>query len=1829
VRKKSFSALVISIFLLSSVLLSTIPIIQVAKAEGNGPRSDVRINFYVNGSQAYTALKNGDIDFLDWPLNSTYLDDAENDLNLSVAGSIGYGMWQFDINNNYTILDYPGVKSPTHEAEFRQAIACTADKDYIMNEIVSDQGARIDQPCHALSSSWMNETYLGEGYPYKHNLTKAAQLLDGLGFTDTDENGWRNYPSDWPGAPSADFTEYPLKVCVRIEDERLGAGRYLITQLESLGIKCNKTETKKPDAYYIILENQSYHIYTGGWSLPKLPWHLYDLYHSDYWGPWDSNYVTGMNASNLPNYPELDRLLEELHNVTSFEDAKAACKKALGYFVEKCITIPLWTPKNYYAYRKDVHGVVSLLGAGVLNKYTLLNAYKDDGTPIRIGSPNPPDQLNILHSLWDYEHQVLDTIYDGLTYFELYDPLDDQPWLASSWEIDTWHDIETGENKSKFTFHLRNDSYWIKPVTGEIMEQFTAEDYAFSIWYSYQSPDSWRYSNVVDIHHVKAVDNYTVEVYMNALSIWTFYGLTYPVFPKQVWTNFTQLAELKTEVFVEGVNATTPGYLNLMHQDVGAPVTINLVKANETELVEYVDYDMEMGKLKILNDLPSDTNITVTFWARNNSQGFYPGDLPWQDILVGNGPFYVTESVPEVGGYVQFKANPNYFLSPANFTRDVAVLDVTPSKTLLECGESVNVEVSVENQGNATANFKLELYVNTTLVETKHIYNLLPDASEALAFEWDTLGFKLGNYTVKAVAETLLDESDTSDNTYVDGTITITSTRGPRSDLRIDFYGNVSDAYAALKGGDVDFLYGPLNSTYVQDAEDDPNLLVAESLDNKMFEFDINNNYTILDYPGVKSPTYEAEFRQASAHAIDKDYIMNEFVLNHGARIDQPCHALSSSWMNETYLGESYPYKYNLTEAAQLLDGLGFVDTDENGWRNYPSSWPGAPGADFTEYPLKVCVRNDDPIRLEAGRYLVTQLESLGVKCNKIEANSSVLWPMVLANRSYHIYTGGWAVLPKPPEHLCYFFHSDYWFYDTSIFCIDYVTGMNASNLPNYPELDGLLEEMRLAASFEDAIIICKSALGYFTEKCINIPLWTQTEYYTYRKDVHGVVSLLGANVLNRYTLLNAYKDDGTPIRIGLEKPPDQLNILHSEWDYDYEILDTIYDGLTYFHVYDPLDDQPWLASSWEIDTWYDAETGENKSKFTFHLRNDSYWIKPVTGEIIGQFTAEDYAFSVWYMYQTPDSWDYSNVVDVHHVKAVDNCTVEVYMNALSIWTFYGLTYPVLPKQVWTNFTQLAELRTEVFVEGVNATTPGYLNLTFQDVGAPVAVDSVKANDTELVKYVDYDMEMGRLRILNDLSNGTTITVTFWARNNSQGFHPGDLPWQNTLVGNGPFYITESISGVGGHAYLKANPNYFLSPKTFNRDVAVLNVTPHKTSLEYGETVSIEVLVENQGDTSETLEVGLYANTTLAETKTVYSLLPNASKSLAFEWNTTGFELGNYTVKAIAETLLDETDTSDNVYIDGTITITTPSKAYVYVMPPDIRITLGVTFSIDIMIVNAADLYGFQIELHYNTTLLNAINTTEGSFLKQAGTTSILKNEINDTQGYVKFAASLLGAENGVNGSGTLFTVTFNSSLSATGISPTVFDVTKLSDSLGQPIDHYSSNGSVEVVEIDTKSFPAVKNETTYQVSTISNSTIQKLEYKESESKITLNSKGPSGYSSFCNITIPKELLNGTFAVLVNGEAIYYEKIENETHYTLCFNFTHSTVEIDIFLTLEGDLNGDRTVNIFDVVMISSAFDSKPGDPHWNPMADVVKDGEIDIYDAVVVCRQYGKTWSP
>jgi hypothetical protein len=104
-------------------------------------------------------------------------------------------------------------------------------------------------------------------------------------------------------------------------------------------------------------------------------------------------------------------------------------------------------------------------------------------------------------------------------------------------------------------------------------------------------------------------------------------------------------------------------------------------------------------------------------------------------------------------------------------------------------------------------------------------------------------------------------------------------------------------------------------------------------------------------------------------------------------------------------------------------------------------------------------------------------------------------------------------------------------------------------------------------------------------------------------------------------------------------------------------------------------------------------------------------------------------------------------------------------------------------------------------------------------------------------------------------------------------------------------------------------------------DVAINNVMSSKTVVGQGFSAGINVTVANQGSLAETFNVTVYANTTSIATQTV-TLTSGNSTTITFTWNTTGFAKGNYTISAYATPIPGETDTDDNRFTDGVVTVT-------------------------------------------------------------------------------------------------------------------------------------------------------------------------------------------------------------------------------------------------------------------------------------------------------------------
>ena len=225
--------------------------------------------------------------------------------------------------------------------------------------------------------------------------------------------------------------------------------------------------------------------------------------------------------------------------------------------------------------------------------------------------------------------------------------------------------------------------------------------------------------------------------------------------------------------------------------------------------------------------------------------------LDWQDALFNymNQSYTVKNAFDQANadypccahtGCMRFVGDENFKVVPkvkrVPIVHDISIADVSPSKTVVGEKLTLNLSVSVENQGDFVEIFNITAYANTTIIGTFENFALASGEAKTLSFIWNTTGAVKGNYTITAKATTVLGETDIDDNTLVADEFVCVSIPG---DVDCDFDVDLYDAVKLL------VVYGVEkgNSKY------DPNCDIDMDGD-----IDLYDAVTLLTHYGEKYP---------------------------------------------------------------------------------------------------------------------------------------------------------------------------------------------------------------------------------------------------------------------------------------------------------------------------------------------------------------------------------------------------------------------------------------------------------------------------------------------------------------------------------------------------------------------------------------------------------------------------------------------------------------------------------------------------------------------------------------------------------------------------------------------------------------------------------------------------------------------------------------------------------------------------------------------------------------------------------------------------------------
>jgi hypothetical protein len=528
-------------------------------------------------------------------------------------------------------------------------------------------------------------------------------------------------------------------------------------------------------------------------------------------------------------------------------------------------------------------------------------------------------------------------------------------------------------------------------------------------------------------------------------------------------------------------------------------------------------------------------------------------------------------------------------------------------------------------------------------------------------------------------------------------------------------------------------------------------------------------------------------------------------------RIDVPLGAPLKGWADADAWFPNYDWEYDPLAAAAMLDAKFPEGTTPN--PHYDAGFPGS--AEFIRQypaghskegldldPLIFAIRTDDLRRMQAGNDVSALAKKHGLPVEDRPGPSAVLYPMVMDEFDYHLYTGGWN-LGRFPTYAWGLWHSDNYFPSGS----NYYTGYDCAGNHNWPIVDTLTEGIYYAGDYAEAVDNWKNFSLYHEANALNVPIFSAKSYWTYSTDMLGVVNMNGYGLENGWNFLNAYPDrtPGDTMVYAIKTAPNAMNIMYSSWYYDYQVHDRMHDGFGIsIPPYDLSADQAGSLQDWTITTWNDGV--DDLTRMTRYLRTDWNFTEPVTGAEQEQVNAWDYLFSMMYSYATDDGWNWDTVADIDHVLIPDDDTIDIHFTTLSYWNAYrGVPY-IINKDVWLQSPLATHGAAETFTYGTD----------MMDTEIPVAagpvvwVESVTLNGSPLPYSMSGWMWVrGAIHVMASLTNGDVVVIDYWGKGDALGYTPGNLPWQTIFEGAGPYYCTGFTPGPGGSAALKANRRYF------------------------------------------------------------------------------------------------------------------------------------------------------------------------------------------------------------------------------------------------------------------------------------------------------------------------------------------------------------------------------------------------------------------------------------
>jgi len=180
---------------------------------------------------------------------------------------------------------------------------------------------------------------------------------------------------------------------------------------------------------------------------------------------------------------------------------------------------------------------------------------------------------------------------------------------------------------------------------------------------------------------------------------------------------------------------------------------------------------------------------------------------------------------------------------------------------------------------------------------------------------------------------------------------------------------------------------------------------------------------------------------------------------------------------------------------------------------------------------------------------------------------------------------------------------------------------------------------------------------------------------------------------------------------------------------------------------------------------------------------------------------------------------------------------------------------------------------------------------------------------------------------INNTQHVYVVTLGF-ANSWDDGYPSGGNYWSDydgVDFCSGSYQNESGSDGMGDTPYVIDEDNQdnypLMKPYPWDpHDVGITSVTTSKTIVGQGFNVFINASVFNYGDSTENINVTIYANSTAIGEINNIELASRNSTTIAFTWNTSGFARA-YVISINATPVEGETDLSDNTLVYGILKV--------------------------------------------------------------------------------------------------------------------------------------------------------------------------------------------------------------------------------------------------------------------------------------------------------------------